>query len=304
MGRAVDALIGDHLDFIGDHLQDRKISEAFNHWYPIPGPHGDRICRALFERGKTREIRGRMGLMLARFRKAEADLIGSFDVRGADPARRFEIALFAPAYLDGLRKAGHARLADEAVSTFEKVEADYGDVADVNGVGPTGEALATVVDRELAEIRTLAVGQVAPEIVGQDVEGRPIALSESRGKVVVLDFGSHEHCGGCKLVYPKQRELVEKFKGRPFSILGINSGDKLETLKDLLAKKEVNWPCWFDGDDILHPGPITARWNIKGLPTFFVLDHKGVIRFKDLHPFDPAFDPTIEGLIHEAETRP
>ena len=174
-------------------------------------------------------------------------------------------------------------------------------MANVNGVGPTGETLATVVDRELADLRTLAVGQPASEIVGKDVDGKPMALSESRGKVVVLDFGSHEHCGACKLVYPRQRELVEKFQGRPFVVLGINFGDRLEVLKELAAKREVTWRCWFDGDDFAHPGPITTRWNIKMYPTFIVLDHKGVIRFKDLHPSDPTFDPSIEALIREAE---
>jgi RNA polymerase sigma factor (sigma-70 family) len=301
LARAVDALIADHLDSIGDHLSERKVVEAFNGWHPMPGPHADRIARALFERGKTREIRGRMGLLLARYRKAEADLIASFDARGADPDKRPEIALFAPSYLESLRNTGHRRLVEETAAAFEKLKGDYGDVPDVNGMGPTGETLATVADRELAELRTLAVGQLAPEITGKDSEGKPMALSEFRGKVVVLDFGTHEHCGGCKVVYPRQRELVEKHKARPFAILGINSGDRLETLKELAAKKEVTWRCWFDGDDILHPGPITARWNIKGYPTFLVLDHRGVIRFKDLHPFDPQFDPAIEALIKEAE---
>jgi hypothetical protein len=41
--------------------------------------------------------------------------------------------------------------------------------------------------------------------------------------------------------------------------------------------------------------------NIKGYPTFLILDHRGVIHFKDLHPFDPRFDPAIEALIEEAE---
>jgi hypothetical protein len=162
LARAVDALIADHLDSIGDHLSERKVVEAFNGWHPMPGPHADRIARALFERGKTREIRGRMGLLLARYRKAEADLIASFDARGADPDKRPEIALFAPSYLESLRNTGHRRLVEETAAAFEKLKGDYGDVPDVNGMGPTGETLATVADRELAELRTLAVGQLAP----------------------------------------------------------------------------------------------------------------------------------------------
>jgi peroxiredoxin len=168
-------------------------------------------------------------------------------------------------------------------------------------VGSNGETLATVADRELAGLRSLAVGQAAPEINGRDVDGKPMVLSEFRGRVVLLDFGTHEHCGGCKLVYPRQRELVETHKGRPFAVLGINSGDRLEILKELAAKKEVTWRCWWDGDDFAHTGPITTAWNIKGYPTFVILDHRGVIRFKDLHPFDPQFAPAIEALIKEAE---
>ena len=301
LGRAVDLLIADHLDYLGDHAADRDVLEGFNRWSPVPNPHTERIFRALFERGRTRDIRGAMGLGLARLRKAEADLAESFEVRGSDPALRYEIPLFAPSYLDALRKAGHQRLAEEAATTFEKVKAGYGDVADVNGVGPTGETLATVVDRELADLRTLAVGQLAPEIVGKDVEGRPMALSEFRGKVVVLDFGTHEHCGACQLVYPRQKELVDAYQARPFAMLGVNFGDHLDVLKGLRAKKDVTWRCWWDGDDFLHPGPITSRWNIKMYPTFYVLDHRGVIRFKDLNPLDPTFGPAIEALIRAAE---
>ena len=298
---AVDVLIADYLDYIGDLLDVPKVAEAFNYWHPVPAPEVDRVFLALAEHGPTREARDRMGLMLARHRKAEADLVESFDARGADPATRPEVAIFDPAYLDRLRKLGREGLAGEAEAAFDQVKARYGDLPYVSGPTPTGLSLAEAVDRDLADLRTLAVGRLAPEIAGRDVEGRPMALSDFRGKVVLLDFGTHEHCGGCKLVYPRQRELVEAYKARSFAVLGINSGDRLDVLKDLLAKKEVTWRCWFDGDDPLRPGPITARWNIVGFPTFIVLDHKGVIRFKDLHPFDPQFGPTIDRLVREAE---
>jgi hypothetical protein len=34
----------------------------------------------------------------------------------------------------------------------------------------------------------LAIGQPAPEIVGHDIDGKPLKLSDYRGKVVLLDF--------------------------------------------------------------------------------------------------------------------
>ncbi len=47
-------------------------------------------------------------------------------------------------------------------------------------------------------------------------------------------------------------------------------------------------------------GEITTEWNVRGFPTFLILDHRGVIRFKDLHPTDPEFERTIDRLITES----
>ena len=131
-----------------------------------------------------------------------------------------------------------------------------------------------------------------------------MALSEFRGKVVVLDFGSHTHCGACRLVYPRLRALVDRYRNRPFVVLGINNNDSRDVLKELEAKKEITWRSWWDHAQDDGPGPITTRWNIRGYPTFIVLDHSGTIRFKDLHPLDVrGFDEAIETLVKEAERR-
>ena len=166
----------------------------------------------------------------------------------------------------------------------------------------TDETLATVADRELADVRTLAIGQPAPEIDGEDIDGKPMTLSEFRGKVVVLDFGSHTHCGACRLAYPRLRDLVDRYRNRPFVVLGISNNDSRETLKELETNKEITWRCWWDHAQDDGPGPITTRWNVRGYPTFIVLDHDGTIRFKDLSPMDEkGFDEAIEALVKQAE---
>ena len=70
----------------------------------------------------------------------------------------------------------------EAERGFEEVAAKYADVASYSGT--LGEAARA----NLHEIRDLAIGKVAPEIEGEDVDGKRFKLSEYRGKVVVLDF--------------------------------------------------------------------------------------------------------------------
>ena len=70
----------------------------------------------------------------------------------------------------------------EAEKGFEEVAEKYADVASYRGT--LGEAAKA----NLHEIRDLAIGKVAPEIEGEDVDGKTMKLSQYRGKVVVLDF--------------------------------------------------------------------------------------------------------------------
>jgi hypothetical protein len=70
----------------------------------------------------------------------------------------------------------------DAEKRFEEVIASYGDVPSYRGT--LGESAKS----QIHEIRDLAVGKVAPEIEGEDVDGKSLKLSQYRGKVVVLDF--------------------------------------------------------------------------------------------------------------------
>ena len=305
MSQVVDVLIRDHLVTIAEHLTDRNVAMALNMGEQLPTPYRERLFRALFERGRDRPTRGRMGLALGRYLKAEADCIARLTRPEADSRRPWDLYFLDPAFVEHLRKTDRAAIEHKAEDVLKRVIADYGDILYFNGAVVTKEALAVVAERELAEIRTIAVGKPAPEIIGEDVQGKPMKLSEFRGKVVLLDFGSHEHCGGCVQVYPRLRSTLERLRGRPFVILGINNHDHRDALKQAIARGEITWRCWWDGDSdkLDSPGPIATIWNVRGYPTFFLIDHRGVIRSKaDLHPFDrPSFDNAIEALLKEAE---
>lgn len=302
VSKAVDVLIRDHMTTIASDLASRNVANAFNHGSPMPGPHIDRLYRALYEHAASRETRGRMGLALARHIKAEADMAERLAAARSDLQCRVDLAVWPPSYIERMKRADISATRHEAELILEQVKAQYGDVRHLLGEVVQPETLSTVVDRELSDLRTLKVGQPSPQISGQDVEGKPMTLSEFRGKVVLLDFGSHEHCGGCRLVYPRLRELARQYLGRPFVILGINNNDRREVLNELHAKGEITWRCWWDGDRLDGPGPITTRWNIQGYPSFIILDHRGVIRHKDLHPEDAkSFGAAVEKLVKSAE---
>ena len=97
-------------------------------------------------------------------------------------------------------------------------------------------------------------------------------------------------------MYPHERSLVKKMEGKPFVLLGINSDRSKETLKKALADEKITWRSWYEGKT---DGPIATTWNVRGWPTLYILDHKGVIRFKSLGA--RPFDDLVEQLVKDAE---
>jgi hypothetical protein len=70
----------------------------------------------------------------------------------------------------------------EAVALYREVKAKYADVPWWQGT------LGQKADGGIFEIETLGIGKVAPEIEGTGLDGKPMKLSDFRGRVVVLDF--------------------------------------------------------------------------------------------------------------------
>ena len=97
-------------------------------------------------------------------------------------------------------------------------------------------------------------------------------------------------------MYPHERSLVKRLEGKPFELIGINSDPK-PRLKEVLAKEKMTWRSWWDGGNT--SGPISTQWNVFGWPKIYVLDHKGVIRFKG--PREEALDHAVDQLLKELE---
>ena len=79
---------------------------------------------------------------------------------------------------------------------------------------------------------------------------------------------------------PHEREMVKRLKDKPFTLLGINSDQGRSALKKIMKDEKVTWPNIAGGP----PGQnkIAQKWNVHAWPTIYVLDHKGVIRYKNL----------------------
>jgi len=144
------------------------------------------------------------------------------------------------------------------------------------------------------EFKDLFVGAPMPELQSEDLKGNKVKLSDLKGKVVVLDIWA-TWCPPCRAMIPHERDLVKRFKDKPFVLVSISFDAKKETLTEFLEKESMPWTHWWNGT----PGSIGKELNIKSFPTIFVLDGKGVIRYKGTR--DKAMDLAVETLLKEAE---
>lgn len=78
-------------------------------------------------------------------------------------------------------------------------------------------------------------------------------------------------------MYPHERSLVKRMKGKPFVLLGINS-DSRARLRATIKREHITWRSWWDGGSTA--GPIASKWNVIGWPTLYLIDAKGIIRHK------------------------
>ena len=100
-------------------------------------------------------------------------------------------------------------------------------------------------------------------------------------------------------MYSHERSLVKKLADKPFALIGVNSDKDLGALKKRLVEEQITWRSFWNGPEGTR-GPLAARWNVSGWPTIYVLDHKGVIRFKNVR--GKKMDEAVEALLAEMES--
>ncbi len=101
-------------------------------------------------------------------------------------------------------------------------------------------------------------------------------------------------------MYPHERSLVKKLEGKPFVLLGVNSDNDKEKLHPRMKEENITWRSWWDGGDT--NGPIANQFNVRGWPTLYVVDHRGIIRHKWTgFPGEQTFDSAIDKLVGEIQ---
>jgi thiol-disulfide isomerase/thioredoxin len=294
---------------IRDHLLDPVVVKTLLA-RPTPIALGmEPYFRALIARTTDHETLGRACMALVQCDEARSRLAARpfFDYPEPRPERVAATAhlnsRIHPDYVRSIRETDQDALDDEIETLLERVAREFSDVpflrAEMQAKRKETRSLADYAKEKLTAIQTLGVGQVAPEIVGKGLDGRPLKLSDFRGKVVMLVFWG-TWCGPCMRLVLEEKALVERLKGRPFALVGVNAESDPVRAKQVIEEQAISWPSFDDGDPTR--GPIARRWNVRGWPTIYLLDAKGVIRLNKLPHHDlKLLDEKVDELLKELQ---
>ncbi len=136
--------------------------------------------------------------------------------------------------------------------------------------------------------KIIGVGDRAPEVSLQAIDGRTVRLAEYRGKVVLVHFWA-TWCPPCVEELPTLERFSRQVLGSDIEVLAISVDESGESLKDFLNKNKVHFPVLRDPDRAA-----AGSYGTLKFPETYVVGRDGVVRYKVIGPMDWSLRSNVE----------
>jgi peroxiredoxin len=156
-----------------------------------------------------------------------------------------------------------------------------------------------------AELAKTMINKPAPDFALKDLDGKTVALKDLKGKTVIVDFWA-TWCGPCKASFPGMQIAVNKYKDDPnVKFLFVDTWESIEDfvpgVKKFIADNNYSFHVLLDEkNEAGKQAKVVSAFDVSGIPTKFIIDKNGNIRFKYVG-YSGSTDKVVEEVTNMLE---
>ncbi|HLP30464.1 MAG TPA: TlpA disulfide reductase family protein [Geothrix sp.] len=125
-------------------------------------------------------------------------------------------------------------------------------------------------------LSTPVLADTAPDFSLPGQDGKPVRLSELRGKVVYVDFWA-SWCGPCRQSFPWMNQLQAAWADKGLVIVAINLDQERPLADRFIEAMKPRFPVAFDPQ-----GTTAEQYKVQGMPSSYIIDRQGNIHARHM----------------------